>query len=68
MPARTRKEKSIGERIAKRRHELELSRELLAMQWDVALSTVRNWEIGLSEPRGDDRTMVEDWLSARSAK
>ena len=59
---------TIAERIRRRREDLGMARERLALQWNVALSTIRNWEIGLSEPRGAALVMVEKWLAERSAK
>jgi DNA-binding transcriptional regulator YiaG len=56
------KQKTIGQRIVARRKERGQSREDLALHWHVALSTIRNWEIGLSEPTGDNLARVLRWL------
>lgn len=58
-----RKTKRLSDRIAERRKKLGQSREDLALHWDKALSTIRNWEVGLSEPSGEDLARVERWLA-----
>lgn len=63
-----RKPQTLADRIRRRREALGLSREKLALQWDVALSTIRNWEIGLSEPRGAYLATVERWLNEEGVK
>jgi DNA-binding transcriptional regulator YiaG len=65
---RMKQPKTLADRIRTRREALGLSREKLALEWNVALSTIRNWEIGLSEPRDGHREVVEKWLDGRSAK
>ena len=55
-------ETRIGERIEARRKSLGVTRESLALEWHVAPTTVRAWEIGLVEPREENREMVERWL------
>jgi len=56
------KTRPLSERIAIRRRETGQPREALALLWDVSVTSVRHWELGLTEPREEDRASVEAWL------
>lgn len=59
---------AIGARITTVRQKRGQSREDLVRLWDRSLSTIRNWELGLTEPKGDDLAMVEAWLTEKASR
>ncbi len=58
----------LGERLRRERLKREVSRETLALAWEVSVSTIRNWEVGLSEPRPPMEEAIWRWLKNGSGK
>lgn len=67
MP-KTKREVPIGARITKAREARGVSREHLILLWARSLSTIRNWELGLTVPKGEDLVMVENWLADKPSR